>query len=129
MKWKFLWMLAIIMATPAIGKSSSQEDRPLLKCQTPHQKKVFVIWPRQVVFITEDPLNFNHSRTTSSVGAVRTTPTPYGGFNKYLRHNGYSYRIHIRKLNGPNALYDYIALSNQKGHQVSYPITCQQLTR
>lgn len=120
MKLAKLLFLTLIIAKLAIAT-------PLLplKCQTPHGEKVFTIWPKQIVFRMKNQLHFDQSRTISSVSKMRTIPNVQGGFDKYLKHGGHNYRIHINNPAQLDPVHDYISIEIPNGHRISYPLTCR----
>ena len=67
----------------------------------------------------------NNGRSLASVSA-RTKHTS-NGFDKILSHNNKKVTLHIENRKNFSQVNDYIILRNTQGHEITYPLECQNL--
>lgn len=96
---------------------------PQIICTTPRESKVILIKETSVALSTPEKLL--NKRTVASVSSVRTK-LQGKGFTKIIYLNGIKHTIHIDNKNHFSDLNDYMVLRSQEGHEITYPITCNQ---
>lgn len=89
-----------------------------IHCKTAFGEKSFTIDKNSVAFH-----NNNQGRSISSIIEARSKVT-YLGFKKVLYINGNKHTIHIENKRSFNDADDYMTIINQKGHKMTYPLTC-----
>lgn len=96
--------------------------KPSIKCQTMNGEKSFVIDQHSVAFV-DQRLEGNH-RSIASVSSLRTV-LEGNGFTTSLSFEGKDHIIHIEDKDNFSEVDDYISITNQKGHQITFPLECQ----
>lgn len=112
-----------------------------IHCQTPTLGQQFVIEvekPGQVVQPkievssfqsaargSSPSSEFDSQRALSSLTPIRTSFTASGGLTKVIQTSGLEYRIEIKNLSELSEMDDYIAIRDNQGHEVTYPLQCK----
>lgn len=91
-----------------------------ITCHTPRLSKAFQIEKTSVAFYQADVVR---GRELASAIPARTRFT-HNGFTKVIKHEGKKYTLHIENKNNFSELNDYLVIKNNRGHEVTYPITC-----
>ncbi|WP_372651147.1 hypothetical protein [Halobacteriovorax sp.] len=92
-----------------------------LECHTPRMKKSFVIYNNKISFLEET----EKGRMVASANAMRTSYKK-NGFTKVLNYWGQRHEIHIGNVDKLSELNDYLTIRSNKGHEITYPLTCYQ---
>jgi len=96
-------------------QSAHAED---INCKTAFGEKSFTISDSNVAFHKQ-----SKGRKISSIMDARTRVT-YLGFKKVLYIDGNKHLIHIENKRRFSDGDDYLTVINQKGHKMTYPLTC-----
>lgn len=91
-----------------------------IHCKTAFGEKSFTISDSSVAFHSKAK-----GRGISSTLEARTKVS-YLGFRKVVYVNGNKHLIHIENKRHFNDSDDYLAVVNQKGHKMTYPLTCSR---
>lgn len=89
-------------------------------CKTAFGEKSFTISDSSVAFHSKAK-----GRKISSI-LEATTKVSHLGFRKVLYINGSKHLIHIENKRDFNDTNDYMSVVNQKGHKMTYPLTCSK---
>ncbi|WP_127716642.1 hypothetical protein [Halobacteriovorax sp. HLS] len=92
-----------------------------IECHTPRMKKSFVIFNNKVAFLEETETG----RMVASAKSLRTKRKG-SGFTKVLNYWGERHEIHVGDTNKFSELNDYLTIRTNKGHEITYPLTCYQ---
>lgn len=104
-----------------LGLLFSASTLASIECHTPRMNKTFKIEDNRVTFFNDESLE--SGRGVASVGA-RTRNTA-NGFTKLLNFQGRKHTIHIDDRNSFSDVNDYIIVRNNKGHEMTYPLSCK----
>ncbi|MCT4641304.1 MAG: hypothetical protein N4A33_03335 [Bacteriovoracaceae bacterium] len=96
----------------------SMNAHAAIHCKTAFGEKSFSIEKQSIAFHKQAK-----GRTISSIMDVRTKKT-YLGFKKVLYINGNKHLISIANQRRFDDASDYMSVTNQKGHKMTYPLTC-----
>ncbi len=97
-----------------------------IECKTSFGEKTFLIEDGRISFQKED-LSGN-SRSISSVsGESVRTQTKHLGFSKTLYIDGHKHKINIQNAQDFSDVNDYLSITSPKGHEMTYPLTCQSV--
>jgi hypothetical protein len=113
---KAIFFGLIILGTKAFAA-------PQIICTTPRESKVILIKDSSVAFSTPEKLI--NQRSVASVSSVRTK-LERDGFTKIIFLDGIKHTIHIENKNKFSDLDDYMVLRSREGHEITYPLTCNQ---
>ena len=105
----------------ANSSHASIKQQPSVNCKTNFGEKAFTIEEGSVAFHKKET---QAQRSISSVYEARTQKT-HKGLRKTLYLNGNKHLIHIENINDFSAQDDYLAVTSQKGHKMTYPLNCQ----
>jgi hypothetical protein len=116
----FLGLLMVIHTFSSHAASGS------IECKTSFGEKTFLIEDGRISFQKED-LSGN-SRSISSVsGESVRTQTKHLGFTKTLYIDGHKHKINIQNSQNFSDVNDYLSITSPKGHEMTYPLTCQSV--
>jgi hypothetical protein len=104
-----------------LGLLFSASTLASIDCHTPRMNKAFKIEDSRVTFFNDQSLE--SGREVASVGA-RTRKTAKG-FTKILKFEGRKHTIHISDKNSFSNVDDYMIVKNNKGHEMTYPLSCK----
>lgn len=90
-------------------------------CHTPRMNKVFEINHDKVTFFNE--FDSEAKRELASVQSF--SKDIQQGYTKTLDFENQKHVIHISNLNDFSDTNDYIIIKSNKGHEVTYPLTCK----
>ncbi len=90
-------------------------------CHTPRLNKIFEIKDNKVTFYKE--WEQNPQRVIASIDS-RSKNVP-SGITKILDLDNHKHTIHIENVNQFNDSNDYIIIKAKTGHEVIYPLSCQ----
>lgn len=89
-----------------------------IRCETMHGEKSFTINADNVAFEKSE-----QGRSISSVVPASNNAI-YHGIKKVLYENGNKITIHIEDIKNFSDANDYMTVADQKGHKITYPLTC-----
>ncbi|OUR96244.1 hypothetical protein A9Q84_07755 [Halobacteriovorax marinus] len=92
-----------------------------IECHTPRMKKSFVIFNNKVSFLEDT----ERGRMVASAKTLRTK-RKNNGFTKILHYWGQRHEIHVGNVSKFSELNDYLTIRTAKGHEITYPLTCNQ---
>ncbi len=118
MKTAFLAITVFIISLWAQVSMAAVEGT--INCHTPRMNKVFNITQDKIVFEQDE---MSAARNIASVDKVRTKREG-SGFTKILNYEGNKYTIHIANEERFDEVEDYLSIRSEKGHEITYPITC-----
>ena len=106
------------------------QENPVI-CHTPRIQMAFKISDQHIAFIESKGLGLGselegRSVASSAINQVRTRLTATG-FTKTLERNGKRHTIHINNGNNFSQFDDYIVIRNSEGHEITYPLECENL--
>jgi formate-dependent nitrite reductase cytochrome c552 subunit len=104
----------------AFLQSSAHAAIKKIDCQTAFGEKQFTIESNSIAFHNSEETG----RSISSTLEAQTQKT-HTGFRKTLYINGNKHMIHIADTSKMNDSDDFLAVTNPKGHKMTYPLTCQ----
>lgn len=107
-------MKTLILTLTLLTSLSSLGAVKDIICSTPRMNKVFMIKNSKIIM---------QGRDLASVEGVRTKDIGVG-FTKYFNHEGMKHKLHIENKSSFSDFNDYISIRNNKGHEITYPLTC-----
>lgn len=90
-----------------------------ISCYSDRLNTEFKISKQAISIVAED------GRSIASVSA--RTKHLSQGFNKILNHENKKVTLHIQNKRSFSQVDDYITLRNQQGHEVTYPLECENI--
>lgn len=93
-------------------------------CKTAFEEKSFVIENEHISFLKVDEFGVDRSISSVSVESIRTQKKGFG-FSKTLYLNGNKHKISIKNINEFSDADDYLSITSPKGHEMTYPLSCQ----
>jgi hypothetical protein len=115
----FIGMLGLLGLFNLLNQSAYATAN--IHCQTFFGDKKVSISESHVTFHKE-----KDGRGISSTDQVKTR-VKFNGLEKVVYIDGNKHKLHIENLNKFSEASDYLAISNQEGHKVTYPLICQSL--
>jgi hypothetical protein len=103
----------------AMFSSNAKASNKAIVCETNFGEKSFTIQGTDIAFHAEQ----DNGRSISSVASSNTRKT-HNGFNKTMYLNGDKHLVHIENENNFNSNNDFLAVTSQKGHKMTYPLNC-----
>ena len=91
-------------------------------CHTPRSNKVFEIKDSRVTFFNE--FDTNAKRELASV--ISRSNTAEKGMTKVVEFENQKHTIHIADAAHFSDADDYIIIKAKSGHEVTYPLSCEQ---
>ncbi len=116
MKAHLFIFLVSFLATQAVKAS--------ITCHSPRIKNQIKISKSSIVFHHNPNDLDSRSIASISVEGVRTRKSSHG-FTKIIFFEGKKHTIHIKNTSQFSDLNDYITIRSQKGHEILYPLSCQ----
>ncbi len=116
-------LLSKTMFILLMASASNIFAAPQIICTTPRESKVVLIKESAIALSTPEKLI--NQRTVASVSSVRTKLEGQG-FTKIIYLNGIKHTIHIENQNQFSDVNDYMVMRSQEGHEITYPLTCNQ---
>ncbi len=115
MKILFLAFLLSVSLGFSVASSAS------ILCHTPRLNKVIEIKDDQITFFKEGEISA--SRKLASLAS--RTKKSMTGFSKTVNFENQKHTIHINDVNQFSEVEDYIIIRSQKGHEITFPLTCE----
>lgn len=94
-------------------------------CHTPRVQMAFKLSENNVAFLKQG-LSDGRSVASENITQVRTRLTATG-LSRTLDYNGKRHTIHIGNGQSFSQLDDYIVIRNSEGHEITYPLECENL--
>lgn len=111
MKTLFITMIALI----SISSEAS------IVCRTPRSNKVFEIKDAKITFYNEFDVSAN--RELASVTSLSKSSDK--GLTKIVNFENHKHIIHIANTENFSDSEDYIIIKAKSGHEVTYPLSCE----
>lgn len=113
MKALFIIFTVFLTCGPALAE---------ITCSTPRGAKVFNINESSVT--VQHPFKAAQQRAVAS--ALQTRTKYQGkGFTKVLYHQGNKHILHVDNTKSFSELDDYVVIRSKEGHEMTYPLSCQ----
>ncbi len=93
-----------------------------VECETAFGEKAFTIEKSSVAFYKKS----EGGRSISSTLGVMSSKTSKG-FRKTMYIDGNKHTINIENQNAFSQSEDFLAITNPKGHKMTYPLTCKNI--
>jgi hypothetical protein len=116
----FLGLLIMIHTFSAHAASGA------IECKTSFGEKSFIIEDGRISFHKEDLSGNGRSISSLSGDSVRTQ-TKHLGFVKTLYIEGHKHKINIQNAQNFSDVNDYLSITSPKGHEMTYPLSCQSV--
>lgn len=100
---------------------ASIKAQPSVSCKTNFGERAFTIEEGSVAFHQTES---KAQRSISSVYEARSQRTQKG-LRRTLYLNGKKHLIHIEDMSNLSDKEDYLAVTSQKGHKMTYPLNCK----
>lgn len=91
-----------------------------IECETAFGEKSFTIEKSSVAFFKRS----ENGRNVSSINGAMSSKTTKG-FRKTIYINGNKNLINIQNQNNFDRSEDFLAITNPKGHKMTYPLSCK----
>lgn len=91
-------------------------------CHTPRMNKIFEVSDKKVTFFNEFENNETKRELASVASRTKSTAT---GLTKIVDFENQKHTIHISNLQNFSDVDDYIIIKSRTGHEVTYPLTCE----
>ena len=91
-------------------------------CHTPRLNKIFEIKNTRVTFFTE----FDATTKRELASVISRTKSAEKGMTKIVNFENQKHTIHIEDTAHFSDLDDYIIIKAKSGHEVTYPLSCEQ---
>jgi predicted secreted Zn-dependent protease len=101
---------------------SGQAKAAAITCETNFGEKSFTIDGSTVAFHKDSQAG----RSISSINNSKTRKS-HTGFSKVLYVNGDRHLIHVANETSFDSNNDYLAITSQKGHKMTYPLNCHHI--
>lgn len=111
-------MKALIMTILLTVSFASEAS---IYCHTPRLNKVFKIKDNKVTFFNE--FDKDSKREIASVAA--RTQNVSGSYSSIVDFENHKHSIHIQNVKEFSDVNDYIIIKARSGHEVIYPLTCE----
>jgi hypothetical protein len=105
-----------IFTVMSFGASAS------IVCHTPRSNKIFEINDRKVTFFNE----FDVSAKRELASIVSRSKLTEKGMTKIVEFENQKHTIHISDAAHFSDVDDYIVIKAKSGHEVTYPLSCEQ---
>ena len=93
-------------------------------CSSDRMQKDLVISNTSIAFQEYQDSSDSRSIASTNFQSVRTKNIN-NGFNKIVFFEGQKHTIHINNVSDFSDVDDYITIRSQKGHEIIYPLSCQ----
>jgi hypothetical protein len=90
-------------------------------CHTPRMNKIFEIKENHISFFNE----FSENKNREIASLVSRSKSDATGVTKIVDFENQKHTIHIENTNNFSDVNDYLLIKNKMGHEMMYPITCQ----
>lgn len=105
-----------ILATLSFSANAS------IVCHTPRSNKIFEIKETRVTFFKE----FDLSAKRELASIVSRSASNEKGMTKIVNFENQKHTIHIADASHFSDAEDYIIIKAKSGHEVTYPLSCEQ---
>lgn len=97
-----------------------------VECSNDRLAKKWIIDERRIVLqdnFQGDQVKRGLASLSGEIRSFRTQLTA-DGVSKVIQHEGLKYSIHIKNIHSPSEIEDYVAIKNNEGHEIIYPLSC-----
>jgi hypothetical protein len=105
-----------IITTMSFGANAS------ILCHTPRSNKVFEIKDSRVTFYNE----FDSTAKRELASVISRSRSTEAGMTKVVEFENQKHTIHIADTAHFSDVDDYIVIKAKSGHEVTYPLSCEQ---
>lgn len=109
-------LFTILFAVMALNAEAS------ILCRTPRSNKIFEIKETRVTFFNE----FDSAASRELASVVSRSRNNEKGITKVVEFENQKHTIHIADASHFSDVDDYIIIKAKSGHEVTYPISCEQ---
>lgn len=95
-----------------------------LKCSNDRIAKSWLIDQGRIIMQGDTSGSRDVASSLNEIRSFRTQLTSEG-ISRVINHKGMKYSIHVNNVKAPSELDDYVAIKNNEGHEVIYPLNCQ----
>ena len=118
MKKTILILLALSTSLSVSARAVFYKE---IKCQTNRMAKGIKVTPDSVNFFEK-----GFSRELASA-PTRELAMANGSITRSFNFEGHKYQIHIENVERFSDFDDYLTITDKKGHEVLYPVTCAKI--
>ncbi len=111
-------MKALFIAIFALSSLASEAS---ILCHTPRLNKVFEIKDNRVTFFNE----FDSTAKRELASVLSRSRSNQAGLNKVVDFENQKHIIHIANASQFSDVDDYIVIKAKSGHEVTYPLSCE----
>ena len=90
-------------------------------CHTPRMNKIFEVSDKKVTFFNE----FENEAKREIASIIPKSKPSTKGITKFVDFENQRHVIHIGDKNNFSDVNDYIIIKSKTGHEVTYPLTCE----
>ncbi len=111
-------MKALFITIIAVMSFNTQAS---IVCHTPRSNKIFEIKDTKVTFFNE----FDMSAKRELASVISRTKSSEKGITKIVNFENQKHTIHIENASNFSDTEDYIIIKAKSGHEMTYPLSCQ----
>lgn len=118
MKKTILILITFITCFSASARALFYKE---IKCQTNRMNKG--------IKITQSGINFYEQDFGREVASApsRELAMSEGTITRSFNFEGHKYTLHVENVESFSDMDDYLTISDQKGHEILYPVTCSKI--
>ncbi len=90
-------------------------------CHTPRMNKIFEVSDKKITFFNE----FENQAKREIASIIPKSKSNASGITKLVDFENQRHIIHIGDMNNFSDVNDYIIIKSKTGHEVTYPLTCE----
>jgi D-lyxose ketol-isomerase len=113
----FLAMLGILVLFTFLNGSAYAQDAVF--CKSFYGEKELTIGPDHIAFHKSQEGRFVSSTLKAN------TRKKFSGLDKIVYVDGNKHKVHIENLKKLSENTDYLTITNQNGHKITYPLICK----
>jgi len=117
----FFGSIALLCVLSFMGSAHAAQKEPSLSCETNFGERSFSLDHGTIAFHKKES---KANRSISSVYEARSQKT-LRGIRKSLYLNGLKHTVHIENYKNLNNSDDYLVVTSNKGHKMTYPLNCE----
>lgn len=91
-------------------------------CHTPRMNKIFSVSDKKVTFFNE----YSQANSRALASVTSKSKSSDLGMTKVVDFENQKHIIHISDAKNFSDVNDYIIIKSRTGHEVTYPLTCEQ---
>ena len=90
-------------------------------CHTPRMNKIFEVSDKKITFFNE----FENQAKREIASLTPKSKASSSGMTKFVDFENQRHVIYIKDTNNFSDVNDYIIIKSKTGHEVTYPLTCE----